>query len=94
MCDRNKRDCKVKIEYNYELIQPAPNELYTRIECPQCGFEGSREISVKDEDIMLLKLENARLRKALYEISLCANNSMSSRGECGSIAHKALMGTT
>jgi hypothetical protein len=24
---------------------------YTFIDCPQCGFEGSREISVKDDDI-------------------------------------------
>jgi hypothetical protein len=49
----------MKVEFvDYE---PAPNELYTLIECPQCGFEGSREISVKDDEIIHLKLEIERL---------------------------------
>lgn len=30
------------------------NDKYTYINCPQCGFEGAREISVKDDDIAAL----------------------------------------
>lgn len=64
------------------------------------------EISVKDEEIAHLThcISNAEnvilsqreeielLRSALCQIELCANNSMSSRGECGAIAWKALRG--
>ena len=36
--------------------------------------------------------EVARLREALHQISLCSQNSMSSKDECGRIARKALEG--
>lgn len=37
-----------------------------------------------------LEAENAKLRDALHNISLCSQNSMSSQRQCGEIARAAL----
>jgi ribosomal protein L29 len=44
------------------------NRFYTQIECPQCGFEGAREISVKDEEIAELKLQVEQLKAELGDL--------------------------
>lgn len=60
----------------------------------------ARHVEIKDkwnipgyrarEDIKWLADEVERLRNALHRISLCSQNSMSSKEECGRIAREAL----
>lgn len=46
--------------------------------------------SLRAMDIVTLGQEVGRLWKALQDISLCSQNSMSSKEECGKIARAAL----
>lgn len=41
-------------------------------------------------ELARLRAENERLTRALHEISLCSQNSMSSKRECGRIAMRTL----
>ena len=62
------------------------------IEATDGEFVEFTELSHAQARIAELEAERDRLRDALHEISLCSQNPMSSKDECGRIARTALGG--